>query len=61
MIQTLFFLDPHLFGHHCQYVSMSVGKRVFSKTAHRIFLKLIMKLGCLKGNKTDGAGFLGKK
>ena len=33
------------------YVSMSVGKRVFSKTAHRVFLKLLMKLGCLKGKK----------
>ena len=32
-----------------QYVSMSVGKRVFSKTSHQIFLKLFMKLGCLKG------------
>ena len=43
----------------CQYVSMSVGKCVFSKTAHRIFLKLLMKLGCLKG-KTEGAEFLVK-
>ena len=33
----------------CQYVS--VGKRVFSKTADRIFLKLLMKLGSLKGKK----------
>ena len=32
----------------CQYVSISVGIHVFSKTAHRIFLKLLMKLGCLK-------------
>ena len=30
-------------------VSMSVGKRVFTKTAHWIFLKLLMTLGCLKG------------
>ena len=35
----------------CQYVSMSVGKRIFSKTTHRIFLKLLVKLGCLKGKK----------
>ena len=34
--------------HHCQYVSMSVGKRIFSKMAHRIFLKLVMKSGCLR-------------
>ena len=32
-----------------QYIIMSVGKHVFSKTAHRIFLKHLMKLGCLKG------------
>ena len=38
---------------------MKGGKSVFSKTAHRIFLKLLMKLGCLKG-KTEGAEFLGK-
>ena len=29
-------------------VSMSVGQRVFSQTAHRIFLKFLKKLGCLK-------------
>ena len=40
-------------------VSMSVGKRVFSKTAHRVFLKLPKKLGCLKG-KNNGARNLGK-
>ena len=34
--------------HHCQYVSISVGKRIFSKMAHRIFLKLVMKSGCLR-------------
>ena len=28
----------------CQYVSMSVGKHFFSKTAHRVFLKFHMKL-----------------
>lgn len=33
-----------------RYVSRSVGKRVFSKTAHRISLKLLMKLGCFKSN-----------
>ena len=43
----------------CQFVSMSVGKRVFSKTAHRVFLKLPKKLGCLKG-KNNGARNLGK-
>ena len=32
----------------CQYVSMSVGKCVFSKTAHRVFLKLLMKLGAVR-------------
>ena len=33
---------------------MSVGKRVLSKTAHSIFLKLLIKLGCLKfKNMTD--------
>ena len=32
-------------------VSMSVGKHVFSKTAHMIFLKLPMKLGYLKAEK----------
>ena len=39
---------------------MSVDKPVFSKTAHRIFLKLLMKLGCLEAKKNDGAGFLRK-
>ena len=32
-------------------VSMSVGKHVFPKIAHRIFLKLHMKLGYLKDEK----------
>ena len=36
---------------------MSVGKRVFSKTAHSIFLKLLIKLGCLKGNKLTELDF----
>ena len=31
-----------------QYVSISVGKPVFSKTTHRVFLKLLIKLGALK-------------
>ena len=35
--------------------SMSVGKHIFSKTAFRIFLKLLMKLGCLKGKKLTKA------
>ena len=34
-----------------QLVSMSVGKRVFPKMAHRIFLKRLMKLSCLKGKQ----------
>ena len=46
-----------LWFHHCLYVSMSVGKRVFSKTAHSIFLKLLIKLGCLKGNKLTELDF----
>ena len=40
-------------------VSMSVGKRVVCKTAHRIFLKLLTELGCLNGKKLT-AGLLGK-
>ena len=32
-------------------ISMLIGKRVFSKMAHRIFLKLLIKLGCLKDKK----------
>ena len=32
-------------------VSRSVGEKIFSKMAHRIFLKLLIKLGCLKGKK----------
>ena len=36
---------------------MPLGKRVFSKTAHRIFLKLLMKLGCLNGKKQIRPGF----
>ena len=43
--------------HHWQNVSMSVGKRDFSKTARRIFLKLLMKLGCLKGKKLTEPDF----
>ena len=35
----------------CQYDSMSVGKRDFTKVAYRIFLKFLKKLGCLKGKK----------
>ena len=37
-----------LWFHHRQYVCILVGKRVFSETAHRIFLKLLLKLECLK-------------
>ena len=32
-----------------QHVSMAVSKRIFYEMAHRIFLKLLMKLGYLKG------------
>ena len=38
----------------CYYVSMSVGKYVFSKAAHKSFLKLLVKLGCYKGNHILG-------
>ena len=38
-------------------VSMSVGKRFFSKTVYRIFLKLLMKLGCPKGKKLEETDF----
>ena len=41
-------------------VSMSVGKRIFFKTAHRIFLKLFMKLGCLKGKQLAEPDFFEK-
>ena len=41
-------------------VRMSVGKRVFSKTVDRIFLKLLMKFGCLKGKKLTKLDFWGK-
>ena len=56
-------LDPNfrwkgiLWFHHCQYVSMAIGKRVLSKTAPRVFLKLLMKLGCLKGKKLTEPDF----
>ena len=62
-VARMLFLDPFsyflsgfrrkgaLWLHECQYVIVSVGKRVFSKMAHRIFLKLLMTLGCLKGKK----------
>ena len=40
-----------LWFYHCQYVIMSVDKRVFFKAAHRLFLKLHVKLGFLKGKK----------
>ena len=44
-----------------QYVSMSVGKHIFSKSAHRISLKLLVKLGWLTGKKLTEARLLGKK
>ena len=34
-----------------QYISMWVDKCVFSKTAHSILLKFLMKFRCLKGKK----------
>ena len=40
-----------LWFHHCQYVSRSVGEHIFSKMAHKIFLKLLIKLRCLKVKK----------
>ena len=45
-----------LWFHHCQYVSLSVTKRVFSKTAHKIFLKLLI-LRCLEGKKLTEPDF----
>ena len=45
-----------LWFHHCQYVSMSVDKLIFSKRDHRIFLKLLMKFECLKGKKLTTLG-----
>ena len=41
---------------HTYAASMSVGERVFSKTAHR-FVKLLMKLGCLKGKNCQSQIF----
>ena len=41
-------------------VSMSVC-HVLSKTAHWSFLKIVMKLGCLKGKKLTEPDFFGKK
>ena len=41
-------------------VSMSIGKCVFSETACRMFLKLLMKLRCLKGKKLMDSDFLEK-
>ena len=46
---------------HCQDVSRSVGKRGFSKTALRIFLKLLMKLRFLKGKTLTELDFWEKK
>ena len=46
-----------LWFHHCRYVSMSVGKHFLSKMAHRIFLKLLMKLRCIKGKKLTEPDF----
>ena len=40
-----------------QLVSMSVGKRVFPKMAHRIFLKRLMKLRCPKGKQLTEPDF----
>ena len=54
-LTQLLFLDPTfrrkgvLWFHHYQYVSMSVVEPVFAKTAHRIFLRFLKNLGCLKG------------
>ena len=36
---------------------MSAGKRVFSKTAHIIFLELLMRLGCLISKKLTEMDF----
>ena len=38
-------------------VIMTVAKHIFSKMAHRTFLKLLMKLGCLKGKKLTTLDF----
>ena len=47
-----------LWFQHCQYVSTSVGKNFFSKMAYRIFLKLLMKLGCLSCEKLMEPDFI---
>ena len=41
-------------------VSRSVGKRVFCKVCHRIFQKLLIKLGCLKGKELMEPAFMKK-
>ena len=50
-----FFIGPQFLGKKGSYdfttVSVSVGKHVFSITVHWIFLKFVMKLGWLKGEK----------
>ena len=42
----------------CQFVS---SKRVFFKTAHKIFVKLLVRLGSLKGKKLMEPDFFWKK
>ena len=46
------FVGPLSLGEKGSYdftiVRIAVGKCVFSKTAHGIYLKLLMNLGCLK-------------
>ena len=57
----------HIFGipdkkgsYDSTFAIMSVDEHIFSKMAYRVFLKLLMKLRCLKGKKNDRARFLGK-
>ena len=61
MEREKFFIGPPPLGEKGFYdfmaVSMSLGKRVFSKVAHRIFLKFLMKLECLNCKKLTEPDF----
>ena len=54
------FLSLGIKGSNDFTVSISVGKHVFSKMAHRILLKLLMKLRCFKAKKLTESDFLEK-
>ena len=53
-------IEPPTLSEKESYEIITVSKQFLSRTAHRIFMKLHMKLWCLKGKKLTAKNTLGQ-